>query len=39
MTTKSLTDIADAMGFSTMSFFSRYVKKVLGKTPTEYRQK
>ena len=38
-TTKSLTDIADAMGFSTMSFFSRYVKKVLGKTPTEYRQK
>lgn len=38
-TTKSLTEIADAMGFSTMSFFSRYVKKVLGKTPTEYRQK
>ena len=38
-TTKSLTGIADAMGFSTMSFFSRYVKKVLGKTPTEYRKK
>ncbi|MBQ4433523.1 MAG: AraC family transcriptional regulator [Bacteroidales bacterium] len=38
-TTKSLTEIADAMGFSTMSFFSRYVKKVLGKTPTEYRKK
>ena len=38
-TTKSLTEIADTMGFSTMSFFSRYVKKVLGKTPTEYRKK
>ena len=34
----TLTEIADEMNFSTMSFFSRYVKKVLGVTPTEYRK-
>lgn len=34
----SLTDIADEMNFSTFSFFSRYVKKVLGVTPSEYRK-
>lgn len=34
----TLTEIADQMNFSTMSFFSRYVKKVLGVTPTEYRK-
>ena len=38
-TTKTLSDISDEMGFSTLSFFSRYVKKVLGKTPSKYRQK
>ena len=34
----SLTEIADEMNFSTMSFFSRYVKKLLGVTPTEFRK-
>ena len=34
----TFTDIADQMNFSTMSFFSRYVKKVLGVTPSEYRK-
>lgn len=33
----TFTNIADAMNFSSMSFFSRYVKKVLGVTPGEYR--
>ncbi len=33
----TLTDIVDRMNFQSMSFFSRYVKRVLGKTPTEYR--
>lgn len=32
-----LTDIADSMHFSSMSFFSRYVKKMLGVSPSEYR--
>jgi len=34
----TFTDIADQMNFSTMSFFSRYVKKTLGVTPSEYRK-
>ena len=34
----SFTDIADEMNFSTPSFFSRYAKKVLGVTPSEYRK-
>lgn len=33
----TLTEISDSMNFSSMSFFSRYVKKVLGATPSEYR--
>lgn len=33
----TLTEISDSMNFSSMSFFSRYVKKVLGVTPGEYR--
>ena len=33
----TFTEIADSMNFSSMSFFSRYVKKVLGVTPGEYR--
>lgn len=32
-----LTEIADSMHFSSMSFFSRYVKKVLGVSPSEFR--
>ena len=36
-TTKTLTEIADIMGFGTQSFFTRYCKKVLGRTPGEYR--
>lgn len=33
----SFTDIADTMNFSSQSFFSRYVRKVLGVTPSQYR--
>ncbi len=34
-----ISEIADEMGFSSYSFFTRYVKKVLGVSPTEYRQR
>lgn len=37
-TSKTLTEISDLMNFSSLPYFSRYVKKVLGKTPSEYRQ-
>ena len=33
----SLTQIADRMNFASLSYFSRYCKKHLGVTPTEYR--
>ena len=35
----SFTAIADTLHFSSQSFFSRYVRKVLGVTPSEYRQR
>ena len=38
-TTKTLTEVSDLMHFENVSHFSRYVKKTLGKTPSEYRQK
>jgi len=38
-TTKTLTEVSDLMHFENISHFSRYVKKILGKTPSEYRQK
>lgn len=38
-TTKTLTEVSDLMLFENISHFSRYVKKILGKTPSEYRQK
>jgi len=38
-TTKTLTEVAELMHFENISHFSRYVKKLLGKTPSEYRQK
>ena len=34
----SLHDIAGRMSFSSISYFSRYVKNTLGTTPTEYRK-
>ena len=34
----SLDDIAGRMNFSSISYFSRYVKNTLGTTPTEYRK-
>ena len=37
--TKSLSDICEEMNFNSMSFFSRYTKKNLGKSPSEYRQR
>lgn len=33
----SLTQIADAMNFSSLSYFSRYCTKHLGISPSEYR--
>ena len=38
-TSKTLTEVSDLMHFENMSHFSRYVKKILGKSPSEYRQK
>lgn len=35
----NIAEIADEMEFSSRSFFTRYVKKVLGMTPTEYRNR
>ena len=35
----SFREIADALHFSSQSFFSRYVRKVLGVSPSEYRQR
>ena len=34
----SLTQIADLMHFTSLSYFSRYCSKHLGKSPSEYRQ-
>ena len=36
---KMLTEVANIMRFESASHFSRYVKKLLGKSPSEYRQK
>lgn len=36
---QTLTQICDEMQFSSLPFFSRYVKKVLGTSPSEYRKK
>ncbi|PZP50599.1 MAG: AraC family transcriptional regulator [Pseudopedobacter saltans] len=33
----NISEIADTMEFSSRSFFTRYVKKLLGVTPNEYR--
>lgn len=33
----SLTQIADAMNFTSLSYFSRYCTKHLGQSPSEYR--
>jgi len=35
----SFTEIADTLNFSSQSFFSRYVRKVLGVSPSEYRRR
>lgn len=35
----NIAEVADEMGFSSRSFFTRYVKKVLGVTPSEYRNR
>ncbi len=35
----TFTEIADSMKFSSQSFFSRYVKKALGVSPSEYRNR
>ena len=35
----NISEIADEMNFSSRSFFTRYVKKVLGVTPREFRNR
>jgi AraC family transcriptional regulator, transcriptional activator of pobA len=35
----NISEIADKMDFSSHSFFTRYVKKLLGVTPKEYRER
>ena len=35
----NISEIADGMDFSSRSFFTRYVKKLLGVTPKEYRER
>lgn len=35
----NIAEIADEMEFSSRSFFTRYVKKMLGVTPSEYRNR
>lgn len=35
----NISEIADEMEFSSRSFFTRYVKKLLGVTPKEYRER
>lgn len=35
----NISEIADEMGFSSYSFFTRYVKKVLGVSPSDYRHR
>lgn len=34
----SITEISDSMNFSSTSFFSRYVKRTLGLSPSEFRK-
>ena len=36
---KTLAEVADLMHFETASYFSRYVKKLLGKSPSEFRNR
>ena len=38
-TTKTLMEVSDQMHFENVSHFSRYVKKTLGKSPSEYRNR
>ena len=35
----NISEIADKMDFSSRSFFTRYVKKLIGLTPKEYRER
>lgn len=35
----SISEISDEMEFSSRSFFTRYVKKLLGASPKEYRER
>ena len=35
----NISEIADEMDFSSRSFFTRYVKKVLGVSPSEFRNR
>ncbi|WP_413998900.1 helix-turn-helix domain-containing protein [Flavobacterium sp. W1B] len=37
--TLNISEIADEMDFSSRSFFTRYVKKILGVTPSEFRDR
>jgi len=36
---KTLSEVADIMCFESLSHFSRFTKKLLGKAPSDYRKK
>ena len=38
-TTRTLSDIAMDLNFSSLSYFTRYARKLLGMSPSEFRQK
>ena len=38
-TSRSLTDIADSLHFSSLSYFTQYAQRLLGMSPTQFRQK
>jgi AraC-type DNA-binding domain-containing proteins len=35
----SITDVAYQLDFNTTNYFTRYVKRVLGMTPSQYKAK
>lgn len=38
-TNRSLTDIADSLHFSSLSYFTQYAQRLLGTSPTQFRQR
>ena len=38
-TRRTLTDIADELHFSSLSYFTQYAQKLIGASPTQFRQR